>query len=103
MEQETEATAWAPAHVTADHVRALTTLSDRSVLVADRVGALSVVTPEAAWAGALAAQKRVLATRADLLDAGLTESYRAGRLVGPVVEVCTAEAASLNAAEQTDR
>ncbi|WP_326790549.1 hypothetical protein [Streptomyces sp. NBC_00151] len=35
-----------------------------------------------------------------LLDAGLTEAVRAGRLTGPIVAVCTAEAASLNAFEQ---
>lgn len=96
---------WAPARVTAEHLRALTPLvseadRDRSVLVADRAGNLAVVTPDAAAAGCLAGEMRLLATRADLLDAGLTESWRAGRLTGPVVAVCTAEAASLNAAER---
>ncbi|MFI8943267.1 hypothetical protein [Streptomyces syringium] len=70
------------------------------MLVADRVGNLTVVTPAAAAAGCLTGKMRLLATRADLLDAGLTESWRAGRLIGPVVAVCTAEAPSLNAAER---
>ncbi|MFD8316167.1 hypothetical protein [Kitasatospora purpeofusca] len=95
---------WVPARVKPEHLRALTVLvgeeqRDRSVLVADRAGRLSVVTADAAGAGCLAGELRLLATRADLLDTGLTESWRAGRLTGPVVEVCTAEAASLNAAE----
>lgn len=88
--------------VTADHVRALTTLTDRSVLVRDRdTGRLLVITPDAAAAGALCGRLAVLCTRADLLDAGLAESYRAGRLTGPVVDVCTTEAAAINAAEAT--
>lgn len=96
---------WAPARVTADHLRALTPLvsdkgRDRSVLVADRAGNLTAVTPSTAAAGCLTGEMRLLATRADLMDAGLTESWRAGRLTGPVVEVCTAEAASLNAIER---
>ncbi|MFK0047818.1 hypothetical protein ACIQU4_27785 [Streptomyces sp. NPDC090741] len=44
---------------------------------------------------------RLLATRSDLLDAGLRESWRAGRLTGPVVEVCAREAAALNEAERS--
>ncbi|KAB7839468.1 hypothetical protein [Streptomyces mobaraensis] len=96
---------WTPAAVTPDHLRALTPLSsepdrDRSVLVADRAGKLSVVTPDAALAGCLAGELRLLATRTDLLDAGLVESWQAGRLTGPVVAVCAAEAASLNTFEQ---
>ncbi|MFJ4623644.1 hypothetical protein [Streptomyces sp. NPDC088812] len=91
---------WPPVRVTPDHLRALTTLGERSVLIADRAGTLSVVTPDAAAAGCLAGEMRLLATRADLLDAGLAESWRAGRLTGPVVAVCTAEAASLNDHEQ---
>ncbi|MEU0846330.1 hypothetical protein ABZ370_43840 [Streptomyces sp. NPDC005962] len=91
---------WAPAAVTAHHLRALTTLSERSVLVADRAGTLTVVTPDAAGAGCLAGEMRLLATRSLLLDAGLRESWKAGRLTGPVLEVCTAEAAFLAAAEQ---
>ncbi|MFF4534276.1 hypothetical protein ACFY1P_34015 [Streptomyces sp. NPDC001407] len=98
---------WVPAVVKPDHLRALTTLPsdldsdrDRSVLVADRAGTLSVVTPDAALAGCLAGTMRLLATRGDLLDAGLRESWKAMRLTGPVTEVCKAEAASLNAAEQ---
>ncbi|WP_424892178.1 hypothetical protein [Streptomyces sp. XH2] len=98
-------TGWAPVVVKPDHLRALTTLSsdpdwDRSVLVANRAGTLSVVTPDAAVTGCLAGTMRLLATRADLLDAGLRESWKAGRLTGPVLDVCTAEAASLNAVEQ---
>ncbi|MFD8609450.1 hypothetical protein [Streptomyces sp. NPDC059631] len=96
---------WAPAAVQPEHLRALTPLvdderRDRSVLVADPAGTLTVVTPETAAAGCLAGELRLVATRADLLDAGLTESWRAGRLTGPVVEVCTAEAASLTAFER---
>ncbi|RLU82569.1 hypothetical protein CTZ27_30070 [Streptomyces griseocarneus] len=99
-------TPWAPVVVKPEHLRALTTLSsdpdrDRSVLVADRAGTLSVVTPDAALTGCFAGTMRLLATRSDLLDAGLRESWKAGRLTGPVVDVCTAEAASLNAAERT--
>ncbi|MFD8707699.1 hypothetical protein ACFV1W_34810 [Kitasatospora sp. NPDC059648] len=37
---------------------------------------------------------------ADHLDTGLVESWKAGRLVGPVVKVCAAEAALLTAAER---
>ncbi|MFD5516362.1 hypothetical protein [Streptomyces sp. NPDC127066] len=74
-------------------------MGERSVLVADRAGALTVVTPSAAATGCLAGQMRLMATGADLLDAGLTESWRTGRLTGPVVAVCTREAASLNARE----
>ncbi|MEU8542973.1 hypothetical protein AB0C52_23805 [Streptomyces sp. NPDC048717] len=96
---------WAPAVVKPEHLRALTPLvseegRDRSVLVADRAGKLSVVTADTAAAGCLAGELRLLATRSDLLDAGLTESWRAGRLTDPVIKVCTAEAASLNAAER---
>ena len=80
--------------------RALTTLSERSVLVADRTGALTVVTPDTAWAACFAGTARLLATRAHLLDAGLRESWKTGRLVGPVIEVCTAAAAALTAAER---
>jgi hypothetical protein len=104
-DDETAPTPWTRAVVKPDHLRALTPLvadeeRDRSVLVADRTGNLTVVTPDAAAAGCLAGEMRLLATRADLLDAGLTESWRAGRLTGPVVAVCTAEATFLNAAEQ---
>ncbi|MER0477047.1 hypothetical protein ABR737_01510 [Streptomyces sp. Edi2] len=51
----------------------------------------------------LRGEKRLLATSADLLDldAGLRVSWRAGRLTGPVVDVCTAEAAAFNAAERS--
>lgn len=98
--REQSAPRWKPADVRTEHLRALTTLSERSVLVADPNGRLSVVTPEVAAEGAFAHRMRVLATRADLLDAGLQVSARAGRLIGPVVEVCSAEAASLTAAEK---
>ncbi|WP_372412087.1 hypothetical protein [Streptomyces luteireticuli] len=91
---------WAPATVRVEHLRALTTLSERSVLVADRTGRITVVTPDAAWKGYFAGEMRLLAHREDLLDAGLRESWKTGRLTGPVVEVCTAEAASLNVREQ---
>ncbi|MFE9252879.1 hypothetical protein [Streptomyces sp. NPDC007088] len=92
--------------MTPEHLRALTPLvddegRDRSVLVADRAGKLTVVTPDTAMAGCLTGELRLLATRADLLDAGLRKSWQAGRLTGPVVEVCTAEAASLNASERS--
>ncbi|MFJ4624558.1 hypothetical protein [Streptomyces sp. NPDC088812] len=66
----------------------------------DQAGTLSVITPDVAGAGCLAGETRVLATRADLLDTGLTESWRAGWLTGPVVAVCTREAALLNACER---
>ncbi|MER6913979.1 hypothetical protein ABT354_20090 [Streptomyces sp. NPDC000594] len=92
----------APAAVTPAHLGALTPLvdepaRDRSVLVADRDGNLTV----AAAAGCLAGEWRLLATRADLLDAGLREPWRAGRLTGPVVDVCTREAAALNSYERS--
>jgi hypothetical protein len=82
---ETAPRAWTPAVVKPEHLRALTPLlsdegRDRSVLVADRAGKLSVVTPDAAADGCLAGELRLLATRADLLDAGLRESWAAGRL-----------------------
>ncbi|MGA5819835.1 hypothetical protein ACPC54_18485 [Kitasatospora sp. NPDC094028] len=83
-----------------DHLRALTTLDERSVLVADPAGKLTVVTPDAAWAACFGGTARLIATRSDLLDAGLRESWAAGRLTGPVVEVCAAEAAAINAAER---
>ncbi|MEV7595796.1 hypothetical protein AB0O91_00215 [Kitasatospora sp. NPDC089797] len=92
---------WAPARVSPDHLRALTTLGDRSVLIADRSGALTVVTPDQAAAACLAGTARLLATRADLLDAGLRESATAGRMVGPVVEVCELEASALNTVERS--
>lgn len=103
---ETPPRTWAPAVVTPEHLRALTPLvddegRDRSVLVADRAGRLTVVTPDTALGGCLAGELRLLATRGDLLDAGLRESWRAGRLTGPVVEVCTVEAASLNAFDRS--
>ncbi|WP_372411983.1 hypothetical protein [Streptomyces luteireticuli] len=99
-EQTPVDTGWYPATVRVEHLRALTTLSERAVLVADRAGRLTVVTPDAAARGCLAGEMRMLATREDLLDAGLRESWKAGRLIGPVVEVCTTEAASINAREQ---
>ncbi|ONK13241.1 hypothetical protein [Streptomyces sp. MP131-18] len=77
-----------------------TTLGERSVLVADVQGALSVATPDVAFDGVLAGRLRLLATRADLIDAGLRVSHRDRRLTGPVLEVCTAEAASLAASER---
>lgn len=83
-----------PAAVTLDHLRALTTLSadpdrDRYELVADRAGLLTVTTPDQAAERYFAGTARLLATRAILLDAGLTVSWRAGRLTGPVAEACT--------------
>ncbi|MFE0777025.1 hypothetical protein [Streptomyces sp. NPDC058861] len=103
---ETAPVPWAPAVVRPEHLRALTPLvddegRDRSVLVADRAGKLTVVTPAAGAAICLAGELRLVATRADLLDAGLRESWRAARLTGPVVEVCMAEAASLTAFERS--
>jgi hypothetical protein len=91
----------APERVTVDHVRALTTLSDRSALVRNWAvgGKLVVVTPEKAAKGVFQGRYSLLCTRSILLDAGLTESFRAGRLIGPVVEVCTREAAAINEAE----
>ncbi|MFJ6437755.1 hypothetical protein [Streptomyces sp. NPDC091416] len=88
---ETAPRNWTPAVVSPDHLRALTSLvddegRDRSVLVADRAGKLTVVTPDTALTGCLTGEVRLLATRGDLLDAGLRESWRAGRLTGPVVE-----------------
>ncbi|MGA5291594.1 hypothetical protein [Streptomyces pseudogriseolus] len=90
---------WAAARVSAEHLRALTTLGERSVPVADHAGRPAVIAPDAAGAGCLAGTMRLLATRADLLDAGLPEPGRARRLTGPVAAVCTSEAASLNAAK----
>ncbi|MFD8609584.1 hypothetical protein [Streptomyces sp. NPDC059631] len=103
---ETAPARWVPAVVRPEHLRALTPLvddegRDRSVLVADRAGKPTVVTLGTAAAGCLAGELRLVATRADLLDAGLTESWRAGRVTGPVVEVCTAEAASLTNFERS--
>lgn len=46
--------------VTADHVRALTALGPRSVLVRDAAGRLSVTTPDAAGDGAFAGRLQVL-------------------------------------------
>jgi hypothetical protein len=91
----------APERVTVDHVRALTTLSDRSALVRNWAvgGKLVVVTPDEAAEGVFQGRYSLLCTRSILLDAGLTESFRAGRLIGPVVEVYTREAAAINEAE----
>ncbi|MFD4576750.1 hypothetical protein ACFWNK_30840 [Streptomyces sp. NPDC058417] len=105
LSDETAPRAWTPAVVKPEHLRALTPLvsdegRDRYGLVADRAGKLSVVTPDTAADGCLAGELRLLATRADLLDASLRESWQAGRLTGPVVEVCTAEAASPTAFER---
>lgn len=98
-------TAWAPAAVTADHLRALTAVSsdpgrDRSALIADRAGRLTVTTPDQAAARFPAGTDRLVATHAHLLDAGLRISWTAGRLIGPVAEVCAREAAAPAAAER---
>jgi len=97
---------WAPAVVKPDHLRALTmpgvrpVLGVRSVLVAGRAGELAVVIPDVVGAGGLAGEMRLPATCSLLLDAGLRESWKAKRLTGPLLEICTTEPASLNAAEQ---
>ncbi|MGK5529477.1 hypothetical protein [Streptomyces sp. URMC 129] len=83
-----------------EHLRALTTLGERSGLITSRAGRLTVVTPGEAAVRCPRGEARLVATRGDLLDAGLRVSWAVGRLTGPVVEVCTAEAASLTAAER---
>ncbi|MGW5134137.1 hypothetical protein [Streptomyces sp. NPDC004135] len=78
-------------------LQTLTALNERSVLAGDRLGTLSAVNPEIAAAGCLSGRKGLLAARADFLGARFAESSQAGRLTGAVLEVSTAEAASLNA------
>ncbi|EFL29365.1 hypothetical protein SSOG_09079 [Streptomyces himastatinicus ATCC 53653] len=91
---------WARAVVKLDHLRALTTLEARSVLIAGRAEELVVAIPDVAGAGCLTGEMRLQATCSLLLDAGLRESWKAGRLTGPFLEICTTEPASLNAAER---
>ncbi|RKN49991.1 hypothetical protein D7231_35925 [Streptomyces klenkii] len=82
-----------------EHLRALTMLGEPSVLIASRDRRLTVVTADEAADQRLRGEARRLATRRDLLDAGLRISEAARCPIGPGVEVCTAEAASLTAAE----